>query len=69
MRKKTLKSAAMVVTTGMLFHTLGCLNFGGLAKWAGPILYDGALDIAWEYIWDQDAVFDLFEDGTVVAPA
>lgn len=67
MRKKTLKSAAMVVTTGMLFHSIGCLNWGGWTKWAGPILYDGALNVAWEYVLDQDGVFDLFEDGNVAA--
>ncbi len=67
MRKKTLKSAAMVVTTGMLFHSMGCLNVSGLSKFVGPLLYDGAMDIVWEYVWDQDGVFDLFEDGNVAA--
>jgi len=64
MRKKSLKGAALAAMTfGMLFHSISCLNLNGLSRWAGPILYDGALDAAWEFIWDNDQTLDLFEDG------
>lgn len=61
--KKSLKRVALVaLTSGMLFHSLGCLNLSGLGRWAGPILYDAALAATWEFAWDNDGIFDLFED-------
>ncbi len=62
MGKRLLKITAMVMAGGMMFHSLGCLNLGGMGKWAGPILYDGALNALWEFVLDNDAVFDLFQD-------
>ena len=67
MCKRTKKSVVLLMAAGFLFQCGfgGCLNVGGLTKFAGPLLYDGVLDIAWEYLWDNDGVFDLVEDGTV----
>ena len=63
MRKRTMKSIAVLVASGFVFQCGGgCLNLGGLTKWAGPLLYDGALDIVWEYVWDNDGVYDLVQD-------
>lgn len=64
MRKRTVKAAAMtVLASGCLFQ-FGCLNLGGLfnAMLAGVPVY-----AALEFVADNDAVFDLFEDGDVTA--
>ena len=63
MRKKTMKGTALAVLCGMVFGGFGgCL---GMDTWWGRILVDGALDVAWDYVLDNDAVYDLVEDGTV----
>ncbi len=62
MGKRLMKVAAIVMAGGMMFHSMGCLNVGGLTKWAGPLLYDGAMHTLWEFVTDNDAVFDLFQD-------
>lgn len=50
---------------GMLFGINlfggGC-NLGGGAGWWAQIASDLVLDAAWEFIYDNDAVFDLFQD-------
>jgi len=64
--KRNTKALAMVISAGTLFHSLGCLNLGGLgALW--PWLTEAAIVTGVEYVLDNDAVFDLFEDGTVAA--
>jgi len=60
MRKKTLKAAAAATLAGMLFQFGGCLGGGG--QW-GRFLWDGALYAGWEFLLDNDGLFDLFEDG------
>jgi hypothetical protein len=62
MRKKTMKSAAIAALAGTLLGG-GCFGFAN--SWWGRILWDGALDIAWDYVLDNDAVYDLVEDGNV----
>ncbi len=64
MRKKTLKGAALVTMAGCLLQFGGCLD---LDSWWGRVLVDGALYTGWEYVLDNDAVFDLWESGDVVA--
>jgi hypothetical protein len=64
MHKRTLKGAALTAAAGCLLQFGGCLS---LDSWWGKVLWDGALYIGWEYVLDNDAVFDLWEDGAVVA--
>jgi len=62
MRKKTLKGAALAALAGTFLGSGGCLGWDSM--W-GKVLWDGALDVAWDYVLDNDAVYDLVEDGTV----
>jgi hypothetical protein len=62
MRKKSLKAAALAALGGMIFQFCGCLS---LDSWWGRVVYDGVLDVAWEYLLDQDTIYDLWEDGNV----
>ena len=63
MRKKTLKGAALAALAGAFLAGGGCLGFGD--TWWGRMAWDGLLDIGWDYVLDNDAVYDLTEDGTV----
>ena len=63
MRKKTLKGAALAATAGCMLQFGGCLS---LDSWYGKILWDGVMYAGYEYVLDNDAVFDLFEDGEIV---
>ncbi len=62
MRKKTLKCAALAALAGTVLGFGGCL---GGDSWWGRIVWDGVLDTAWDYVLDNDAIYDLVEDGTV----
>jgi hypothetical protein len=62
MRKRTLKGAALAALLGSLLGFGGCLD-----TWWGRIVVDTALYAGQEYLFDNDAVFDLFEDGAGVA--
>ena len=62
MRKRTMKGAALAALAGTILGFGGCL---GMDTWWGRILWDGALNVGWNYVLDNDAVYDLFEDGTV----
>ena len=63
MDKRTLINAAAIICAGgMMFHSAGCLNIGSLGKWAGPLAYDAVQYVAFEFLADNDAVFDLFQD-------
>jgi hypothetical protein len=59
MRKKSVKSAALVALCGMAWGCFGCLSFD---SWWGRVVWDGVLDIAWDYVLDCDSVYDLCED-------
>jgi hypothetical protein len=61
MRMKSLKAAALAALGGWVFQFCGCLSCGGDSCWT-KILWDGALDIAWEALLDYDAVYDLWAD-------
>ena len=58
MRKKSLKAAALAAVTGAVLGC-GCLN---LDSWWGKIVWDGVLDVGWDYVLDNDGVYDLVED-------
>ncbi|MGB2985238.1 MAG: hypothetical protein WBE26_05090 [Phycisphaerae bacterium] len=62
MRKKTLKGAALAAMAGTMLQFGGCLG----DSWWGRILWDGVIYAGYEYVLDNDGVFDLFEDGDVV---
>lgn len=58
MAKKTLKCVLLVAVCGSMFGWGGCLGDG----WWGYVARDLAMDAAWEFVYDNDAVFDLFQD-------
>ncbi len=58
MDRKMLKSGAMLAAGGMMLGFGGCMGDGFL----GFVLRDAALNTAWEFVTDNDAVFDLFQD-------
>ena len=59
MRMKKMKLAAVAALMGTCS---GCLS-GLFDSWWGTILYDGLLDVAWEYVWDNNDVTDFFTDN------
>jgi hypothetical protein len=58
MGKKT-RSAILLATAGSMLAFGGCLNLN-----YRQLLWGTALYAAQEYVLDNDAVFDLFPDGT-----
>lgn len=56
MKSKTVKGIAMAALAGTLLQFGGCLNLGQMIRY-------GAWYAAFEYVTDQDIVFDLFEGG------
>ena len=65
MKKNTMKAAALAAAAGCLLQ-FGCLNLGGLFN-PQRLLQGAAMYALQEYVLDNDAVYDLFEDGGVVA--
>ena len=64
--KRNTKAVAMILSAGTLFHSIGCLGLGSLgALW--PWVSQAAFHAAFEYVLDNDGVFDLVEDGNVAA--
>ncbi|MCO6437681.1 MAG: hypothetical protein J5J06_11380 [Phycisphaerae bacterium] len=61
--KSMKKACALTLLTGTLFAG-GCL--GGILN-PQQLLYGAALYAINEFVLDNDAVFDLFEDGNVAA--
>ena len=59
MAKKTLKCVLLVAVCGSAIGWGGCL---GGDSWWGVVARDLAMDAAWEFVYDNDAVFDLFQD-------
>lgn len=57
------KGAAVAALAGTMLYGGGCL--GGGDSWWGRILWDTAIYAGQEFVLDNDAVFDLFEDGAV----
>ena len=59
---KIIKVAAIGMAGGMMFHSAACLNTGGFAKLAGPFAQGALEHAAYEFVLDNDSVFDLFQD-------
>ena len=58
--KRKMKAATVALLAGTVLGG-GCL--GGI-PWR-QVLVTSAVQQAWEFLLDNDAVFDLFEDGNV----
>jgi hypothetical protein len=61
MAKKTIKGAALASVLGMVFQFGGCLSSDLMTR----VFWTTAGYSGLEFILDNDAVFDLFEDGNV----
>jgi len=55
MMGKMTKVLCMIAVGGMAFHLGTCIPWQKVAQ-------DAALNVAWEFLLDNDAVFDLFQD-------
>ena len=55
MMGKFTKTMAIVALGGTAFA--GCFN-----TWWGRLILDAGLAAAYEFVWDNEAVFDLFQD-------
>jgi len=58
MGKKLMKGAAITALGGTVLGWGGCLG----DSWWGYVVRDAALSAVYEFVWDNDAVFDLFQD-------
>ena len=56
MRKRTLKGAAMIALAGMVFQFGNCINWQTVLQTIG-------YTAVFEWVTDNNAVFDLFPDG------
>ncbi len=61
MKTRTMKKAAWGLLLGGTLMGSSCLTGGD--SWWGRLLWTGAVYAGLEYTTDNDAVFDLFEDG------
>ncbi|MCP4245552.1 MAG: hypothetical protein GY778_00745 [bacterium] len=62
MGKRNWKAVALTIGAGgIVFHT-ACLNIGGFGKLGGQFAFDLAEYAAFEFVLDNDSVFDLFQD-------
>ncbi|MCP4589563.1 MAG: hypothetical protein GY842_02340 [bacterium] len=59
MAKRTLKVALLAAVCGSMLGWGGCLDGD---SWWGYVVRDAALSATYEFLWDNDAVFDLFQD-------
>ncbi|MFH0981017.1 MAG: hypothetical protein V2A79_05710 [Planctomycetota bacterium] len=59
MAKKVLMGGLLVVACGSMLGWGGCL---GGNSWWGYVIRDAALSTAYEFVLDNDSVFDLFQD-------
>lgn len=60
MGKRLMKVGAILAAGSVMLGWGGCL--GGGNSWWGRIASDVALNVATEFVLDNDAVFDLFQD-------
>ncbi|MCK4659128.1 MAG: hypothetical protein KAV82_06355 [Phycisphaerae bacterium] len=58
MAKKMLKVGLLVAVCGSMIGGWGCLG----DNWWGVMARDLAMDAAWEFVYDNDAVFDPIQD-------
>lgn len=63
MAKRTMKGAALAALLGVAFQW-GCWGYD---TWWGKAIWTAAYDQALEFVFDNDGVVDLFEDGAVAA--
>jgi len=61
MKTRTMKAVAIAASAGFLLQ-FGCLNLGGLFN-PQRMLQNFAWYAVQEYVLDNDATIDLFEDG------
>ena len=61
MGKKIVKYGALAATGGLLLQFGGCLGFGGGGMW-NRLVWQGVTYAGFEFLTDNDAVFDLFQD-------
>ena len=52
------KALAIVALGGIAVQFGGCLGSGVVRR----VVTDAALAVAYEFVWDNDSVFDLFQD-------
>lgn len=64
MGKKMMKSAAIVALMGTCFACNSCNlgGLGGVGKWFWGIVASAVPYLGYEFLLDDDGVFDLFED-------
>lgn len=62
-----IKKIAFTVLAGGMVLGGGCLGGGG--GWWQQVLWGAAISIGTDFATDNDAVFDLFEDGEPTAAA
>ena len=60
MQKKSLKVAVVAALAGTVCQFGGCLGFGD-GIW-GRLVWDAAIYTGFEFVTDNDGVFDLFQD-------
>ena len=61
MKKNTVKATSLALLAGgAAFGGLGCLSTD---SWLGKLLWDGVIYAGYEAVLDNDAIFDLWEDG------
>ncbi len=56
MGKRTVKATAIAALTGCLLQFGGCYG----DSWFGQLLSAATLSVGYDYIWDTEAVLDLF---------
>lgn len=64
MGKKMVKSAALVAVMGMCFNFVGCGSLGNLGRYGFGLVASAVPYVAYEFLADNNGVFDLFNDGT-----
>ncbi len=64
MKTSRIKKFVFATLVGGIVFGGGCLSGGGM--W-GRMLWTSAISVATDFVTDNDAVFDLFEDGEPTA--
>ena len=59
MGKRLMKVGAIMAAGGMMLGWGGCLD---MDSWWGRVATDLAMSAAYDFVADNDAVFDLFQD-------
>ena len=64
MKTRKVKAIALATMAGGTMLGSGCL--WGNDTWWGKLIWDGVIYAGYEYVLDNDGVWDLWEDGNVV---